>query len=52
MLTQVEGYIDGTFDRVKNLPQEVAGLPQNVSFPVHAPSYTCLLMQPCAVPRP
>lgn len=28
---QVEGYINGTFNLVKNLPEEIAGLPKNVS---------------------
>ena len=41
---QVEGYINGTANLVKNLPQEVASLPQNVSFPVHTPACTCRLM--------
>ena len=50
MLTQVEGYVNGTFDLVKNLPQEIAGLPQNVSLPVHTPACTCRLMQACVCP--
>ena len=45
----MEDYVNGTFDLVKNLPQEVAGLPQNVSLPVHTPACTCQLMQTCAV---
>ena len=28
---QVEGYINGTFNLVKNLPEEIVGLPKNVS---------------------
>ena len=28
---QVEGYINGTFNLVKNLPEEIASLPKNVS---------------------
>jgi hypothetical protein len=27
---QVKGYIEGTVDLVKNLPEEIAGLPKNV----------------------
>ena len=48
----MEDYVNGTFDLVKNLPQEVAGLPQNVSLPVHTPACTYQLMQTCAVPCP
>ena len=47
---QVEGYINGTFNLVKNLPEEIAGLPKNVSPPfapysgmpvLHAISVAC-----------
>ena len=60
MLTQVEAYVNGTFNLVKNLPQEVATLPRNVSPPcartcLHMPAHanmrsclTCELMNlPC-----
>ena len=32
---QVEGYVNGTFNLIKNLPEEVAGLPKNVSPLAH-----------------
>ena len=32
---QVEGYANGTFDLIKDLPVEVSGLPKNVSPLVH-----------------
>ena len=42
MLTQVEGYVNGTFDLIKNLPEEVAALPQNESPPCpHLPAHAC-----------
>ena len=42
---QVEGYINGTFNLVKNLPEEIAGLPKNVSPPL-APYSGMPVLQP------
>ena len=41
---QVEGYVNGTFNLAKNLPEELAALPKNVSSWAH----NCLRMPSCA----
>ena len=41
---QVEGYVNGTFNLAKNLPEELAALPKNVGSCAH----TCLHMPSCA----
>ena len=38
---QVEGYVNGPFNLMKNLPEEVTGLPKNVS-PLAHPTQTRL----------
>ncbi len=43
-VVQVEGYVNGTFNLAKNLPEELAALPKNVSFCAH----NCLDMSICA----
>ena len=40
---QVEGYVNGTFNLAKNLPEELAALPKNVSSCAHI----CLHMPSC-----
>ena len=45
---QVEGYVNGTFNLAKNLPEELAALPKNVSswahICLHMPSWVDTLM--------
>ena len=41
---QVEGYVNGTFNLAKNLPEELAALPKNVS----SCADNCLHMSSCA----
>ena len=41
---QVEGFVNGTFNLARTLPEELAALPKNVSFCAHS----CLYAPTCA----